>query len=217
MGRGLNPWLVVASAGTTDTGSVDPIEAISVVTEKNGMWFHLDAAYGGFFLLCEEGRQEMNGVDKADSIVMDPHKGLGLPYGTGAVLIRKGYLLARSNAYYADYMQDAKLPDHTDETGLLSCRLFTGTDAAVQGAENVVSAQIVWPETIPCRAGGENLAGSLFPPGTGQAGRFRDGPVPGSVHCHLSLPASPVATPMHSTGSCFNQYTRMARYLSPRR
>jgi len=94
---------------------VDPIESISGITEKNGMWFHLDAAYGGFFLLCDEGRQELKGLEKADSIVMDPHKGLGLPYGTGAVLIRDGQLLARSNAYYADYMQDAKLPDHDEE------------------------------------------------------------------------------------------------------
>jgi aromatic-L-amino-acid decarboxylase len=114
--HGLTPWLVAASAGTTDTGSVDPIEEIAAVTESNDMWFHLDAAYGGFFLLCEEGRDRMAGVERADSIVMDPHKGLGLPYGTGAVLIRNGQLLARSNAYYADYMQDAKHPDHDQET-----------------------------------------------------------------------------------------------------
>jgi glutamate/tyrosine decarboxylase-like PLP-dependent enzyme len=114
--QGLTPWLVVASAGTTDTGSVDPIKEIATVTERNGMWFHLDAAYGGFFLLCEEGRDRMGGVELADSIVMDPHKGLGLPYGTGAVLIRNGQQLSRSNAYYADYMQDAKHPVHDEET-----------------------------------------------------------------------------------------------------
>jgi aromatic-L-amino-acid decarboxylase len=114
--QGLNPWMVVASAGTTHTGAVDPISDIAAVTEKNGLWFHLDAAYGGFFLLCDEGRQGMNGLERADSIVMDPHKGLGLPYGTGALLIRNGRLLARSNAYYADYMQDAKQADHDQET-----------------------------------------------------------------------------------------------------
>ena len=114
--QGLTPWLVVASAGTTDTGSVDPIKEIATVTERNDVWFHLDAAYGGFFLLCEEGRDRMGGVELADSIVMDPHKGLGLPYGTGAVLIRNGQQLSRSNAYYADYMQDAKHPVHDEET-----------------------------------------------------------------------------------------------------
>lgn len=110
--QGLKPWLIIASAGTTDTGAVDPIAPIADLAEKEGMWFHLDAAYGGFFLLCQEGREVLQGVERADSIVMDPHKGLGLPYGTGAVLVRDGRLLARSNAYYADYMQDAKHADH---------------------------------------------------------------------------------------------------------
>jgi len=105
---GLNPWLVVASAGTTDTGAVDPVDEIAAIARAEGLWLHLDAAYGGFFLLCEEGRERLHGLAAADSIVMDPHKGLGVPYGTGAVLVREGRLLAASNAYYADYMQDAK-------------------------------------------------------------------------------------------------------------
>ena len=105
--KGLAPWLVVASAGTTDTGAVDPIPAIADVCEEHGLWFHLDAAYGGFFRLCEEGREKLEDMERADSIVMDPHKGLGLPYGCGAVLLRDRRLLARSFRYYADYMQDA--------------------------------------------------------------------------------------------------------------
>jgi glutamate/tyrosine decarboxylase-like PLP-dependent enzyme len=107
---GLEPWLVVASAGTTDTGAVDPIEDVAEVCRTFGAWFHLDAAYGGFFRLCDEGRDRMQGMELADSIVMDPHKGLGLPYGTGAVLVRNGANLARSFRYYADYMQDAIPP-----------------------------------------------------------------------------------------------------------
>jgi len=108
LAQGYTPWLVVGSAGTTDTGAVDPVEAIGAVAAHHGLWFHLDAAYGGFFLLCEEGREALGSLGRADSIVMDPHKGLGLPYGSGAVLVRDGALLARSNRYYADYMQDAK-------------------------------------------------------------------------------------------------------------
>jgi aromatic-L-amino-acid decarboxylase len=106
--QGLRPWLVVASAGTTDTGAVDPIAEIARVAKQQDMWFHLDAAYGGFFMLCAEGREQLQGMEQADSIVLDPHKGLGLPYGSGAVLVRNRRLLAESNAYYADYMQDAK-------------------------------------------------------------------------------------------------------------
>jgi len=112
---GLNPWLIVASAGTTDTGSVDPISAMAGVAAKHDTWLHLDAAYGGFFLLCEEGRERLGGMELADSIVMDPHKGLGLPFGSGAVLVKDGRKLARSNTYYADYMQDAKKTDPDSE------------------------------------------------------------------------------------------------------
>jgi glutamate/tyrosine decarboxylase-like PLP-dependent enzyme len=105
---GLRPWLVIASAGTTDTGAVDPIAAISQVVEQHGLWLHVDAAYGGFFLLCDEGRHVLTGLDRAHSVVLDPHKGLFLPYGSGAVLVRDEEWLARSQAYQADYMQDAR-------------------------------------------------------------------------------------------------------------
>ncbi len=111
--EGLQPWLIVASAGTTDTGAVDPIAEIARVAAHYGLWFHLDAAYGGFFMLCEPGRRQMRGIEQADSIVLDPHKGLSVPYGSGAVLIKDGRLLAKSNSYHANYMQDARqgVPD----------------------------------------------------------------------------------------------------------
>jgi len=105
---GLQPWLIIASAGTTDTGAVDPVDAIAGLAEQYGLWLHVDAAYGGFFLLCEEGRLVLRGLEKAHSIVLDPHKGLFLPYGSGAVLVRDVNWLAMSQAYQADYMQDAK-------------------------------------------------------------------------------------------------------------
>jgi glutamate/tyrosine decarboxylase-like PLP-dependent enzyme len=112
---GLNPWLVAGSAGTTDTGAIDPLERIAELADRHALWFHLDAAYGGFFLLCEEGRAALGDLGRADSIVVDPHKGLGIPYGSGAVLVRDGELLARSNSYYADYMQDAKKPGSAED------------------------------------------------------------------------------------------------------
>ena len=104
---GLRPWLITASAGTTDTGAVDPIDEIAGLAELHDLWLHVDAAYGGFFLLCEEGRQVLRGLDRAHSIVLDPHKGMFLPYGSGAVLVRDVDWLARSQSYEADYMQDA--------------------------------------------------------------------------------------------------------------
>jgi aromatic-L-amino-acid decarboxylase len=105
---GLRPWLVIASAGTTDTGAVDPVVAIADLAEQHELWLHIDAAYGGFFLLCAEGRQVLHGLHRAHSIVLDPHKGMFLPYGSGAVLVRDVNWLARAQAYQADYMQDAE-------------------------------------------------------------------------------------------------------------
>jgi aromatic-L-amino-acid/L-tryptophan decarboxylase len=107
---GLRPFLVVASTGTTDTGAVDPTDQIADVAAEFGLWLHVDAAYGGFFMLCEEGRKVL---ERSDSIVMDPHKGLFLPYGTGAAIVRDGARLAASHYYTANYLQDAL--QYTDE------------------------------------------------------------------------------------------------------
>ena len=99
---GLKPFLIIASMGTTDTGAIDPIEAIGNIAARYGLWFHLDAAYGGFFLLCDEIKQKVKGIEKADSVVMDPHKGLFLPYGSGAILIRDKEHLIKSQYYTAN-------------------------------------------------------------------------------------------------------------------
>jgi glutamate/tyrosine decarboxylase-like PLP-dependent enzyme len=103
---GLRPWLVVASAGTTDVGAIDPMSAIADIAATHHLWFHLDAAYGAFFALCDEGRELLRGMDRSDSIVMDPHKGLFLPYGTGAVLVKNRRAMLDAHHYMAHYMQD---------------------------------------------------------------------------------------------------------------
>ncbi len=105
-GAGLLPFLVIATAGTTDTGVVDPIEDIASVSRDENLWLHVDAAYGGFFLLCEEGRKAIGRLDGSHSCIMDPHKTLFLPYGSGAVLVRDRRTLLESHHYTAHYMQD---------------------------------------------------------------------------------------------------------------
>lgn len=105
--KGLNPFLVVSSAGTTDTGVVDPLNAIADIAEKYHLWHHVDAAYGGFFILVESLKSLFEGIERADSITIDPHKGLFLPYGTGAVLIRDIHPVLKSHYYLANYMRDA--------------------------------------------------------------------------------------------------------------
>lgn len=103
---GLQPWLLVAAAGATNTGAVDPLARLAGIARHEGLWLHVDAAYGGFFLLTETGRKRLAGIEQADSLVMDPHKSLFLPYGTGALLVRDGQALRQAMAEGADYMQD---------------------------------------------------------------------------------------------------------------
>ncbi|MEZ4919914.1 MAG: aminotransferase class V-fold PLP-dependent enzyme, partial [Saprospiraceae bacterium] len=105
--EGLQPFLVIASAGTTDTGAIDPLAEIASLAQKEGLWFHIDAAYGGFFMLLDQIKPLFKGIEQADSLVVDPHKGLFLPYGTGAVLVKDKSAVLHSNYYRANYMLDA--------------------------------------------------------------------------------------------------------------
>ncbi|MFL6844243.1 MAG: pyridoxal phosphate-dependent decarboxylase family protein [Allosphingosinicella sp.] len=102
---GVRPWLVVASAGTVDTGAVDPLADIANLCEEFGAWFHVDGAYGGLFRLCPEGRAVLGGLERADTIALDPHKTLFLPYGTGAAIARDGQVLLDAFSASADYIR----------------------------------------------------------------------------------------------------------------
>jgi len=105
--QNLLPFLVIASAGTTDVGAVDPLESIGRIAKKHNLWYHIDAAYGGFFMLTEYGKQVLKGIELSDSVVLDPHKSLFLPYGLGIVLVKNKEALYNSQYYRANYMQDA--------------------------------------------------------------------------------------------------------------
>jgi glutamate/tyrosine decarboxylase-like PLP-dependent enzyme len=102
---GIRPWLVVTSGGTVDTGAIDPLPDIAELCRKYGAWFHVDGAYGGLFALCDEGRELLRGIEQADSVALDPHKTLFLPYGTGAALVRDGRLLQDAFSASADYIR----------------------------------------------------------------------------------------------------------------
>jgi len=104
---GLDPFLVIASAGTTDVGAIDPLREIGAIAKEHGLWYHIDAAYGGFFILTDEGKAKLQGLDLADSLIIDPHKGLFLPYGLGVVLVKDVAHLKHAHRFDAHYMQDA--------------------------------------------------------------------------------------------------------------
>ncbi len=103
---GYRPFFVAGTAGTTNTGAIDPLEEIAELCEREGLWFHVDGAYGGMFVLTAEGKELLRGMGRADSITLDPHKGLFLPYGCGALVVRRVATLLRSHAEKASYLQD---------------------------------------------------------------------------------------------------------------
>ncbi len=109
--NGLIPFFINASIGTTNTGAIDPIEDIARIAMKHDLWFHIDAAYGGFFKLVPGMEPAFKGVENADSITLDPHKALFLPFGTGAVLVKDKEALLKVHHYLADYMQDTRTAD----------------------------------------------------------------------------------------------------------
>jgi aromatic-L-amino-acid/L-tryptophan decarboxylase len=103
---GLYPWLIAATAGTTDTGAIDPLGDLADIAHRRGLWLHVDGAYGAAFALTEQGRRMLIGIERSDSVVLDPHKGLFLPFGSGAVLVREGRHLLDAHHYDASYLQD---------------------------------------------------------------------------------------------------------------
>jgi aromatic-L-amino-acid/L-tryptophan decarboxylase len=105
---GLHPWAVVANGGATNTGAVDPLAALADVCAAERLWLHVDAAYGWAAVLTDEGRRDLDGIARADSVTLDPHKWLAQPYDAGCVLVRDGRLLVQTFALRPDYMQDVE-------------------------------------------------------------------------------------------------------------
>jgi len=108
---GLRPFCVVASAGTTNTGAVDPLEELARLCRGEGLWLHVDAAYGGPALLAARGRELMAGIEHADSVAIDPHKWLFVPYECAVLLVRHAGALAGSFALHPEYLADVRRND----------------------------------------------------------------------------------------------------------
>jgi aromatic-L-amino-acid decarboxylase len=107
---GLKPFMVFSSAGTTNTGAVDDIAGIADIAARERLWHHCDGAYGAFFHMVPALRPLLAGLSRADSLTLDPHKGMFLPYGTGALLVRDGETLRALHSSTAGY-----LPPNQDE------------------------------------------------------------------------------------------------------
>ena len=106
------PFALCASGGSTNTGAVDPLADLADVCAAEGLWLHVDAAYGGFAALAPKGRELLAGVERADSVTLDPHKWLFQPMECGSVLVRDGARLERTFAVHPDYLDDNDARGH---------------------------------------------------------------------------------------------------------
>jgi glutamate/tyrosine decarboxylase-like PLP-dependent enzyme len=106
---GYVPLFVSAAAGSTNTGAVDPLPEIAAICRREDVWLHVDAAYGGFAALTERGKALLAGIDRADSVTLDPHKWLYQPFECGCLLVRDGGLLRSAFEITPDYLKDAEI------------------------------------------------------------------------------------------------------------
>ncbi len=105
---GLTPVMVVATAGTTNTGAADPLHAIADLCERENMWFHVDGAYGGPAAVTAQGRRHLDGMERADSVVLDPHKWFFQPYDIGVCMVTRPGALERCYAMSPEYLKDVQ-------------------------------------------------------------------------------------------------------------
>ena len=104
--EGLQPFCLIATAGTTNTGTVDPLSEIAKICKTEDIWFHIDGAYGGFAILSEEGKPLLKGIEKADSLTIDPHKWFYQPYEIGCLLVKKHKWLKGTFTEKPEYLRD---------------------------------------------------------------------------------------------------------------
>jgi len=127
--EGFTPFLIAGSAGTVGTGAVDDLDALARLADRENMWFHVDGAYGAFFVLTQRGRETLRGIERADSVVLDPHKTLFHPYGTGALVVKNAEQLRAAHSMHASYLpqfqQEEQLIDFAEISPELS-RDFRG-------------------------------------------------------------------------------------------
>jgi len=114
--KGLRPFCVVATAGTVNTGAIDPLKSIADICRQYHIWFHVDAAYGGFVAISSHWKSLIKGISRADSVVVDPHKWLFIPYDVGCVLVRDPKKMKKTFSYSTEYIPlDKKKAASNDE------------------------------------------------------------------------------------------------------
>ncbi|MBX6396290.1 MAG: aminotransferase class V-fold PLP-dependent enzyme, partial [Alicyclobacillaceae bacterium] len=168
---GRAPVMAVATAGTTSTGSVDPIGDAAKVCRRYGLWLHVDAAHGGAALLSSRARVKLSGIEEADSVTVDPHKWLMQPKGLGLVLTRHVGVLGRLFGSDAPYLARSGHPQgrggltfqgsrRFDALRLWMTRLYLGDEGLGQLVERGLALAQAWDRMLR----GEKAFESACPP-----------------------------------------------------
>src|SRR5207237_9384834 len=127
---GVKPIVVAGTAGTVEVGAIDPLPEIADVCQRHGLWFHVDAAYGGPAVLTDDLRPLFAGIDRADSIAFDPHKWVYTPQSGGCVLLRDYTNLVLSYAALAGYIhEDKDRSGHGVDLGMMGPQFSRGFQA----------------------------------------------------------------------------------------
>ena len=106
--EGWQPFCLIATAGTTNTGTVDPLDELAAICKQNNLWFHIDGAYGGAAILAKDGKRLLKGISKADSLTVDPHKWFYQPYEIGCLLVRNHKWLRGTFTEKPEYLRDVE-------------------------------------------------------------------------------------------------------------
>jgi aromatic-L-amino-acid decarboxylase len=123
---GKYPFCIIASAGTTNTGAIDPLPELAALCRREGLWLHVDGAYGAAAVIAPRGRELLAGLELADSLSLDPHKWLFQPYEIGCVLVRDREHLRNTFKILPEYLKDTQ--QHSEE--------FNFTDYGIQLSRN---------------------------------------------------------------------------------
>ena len=110
-GAGLTPFIICATAGATNTGAVDPLHEVADLAAEQKVWLHTDAAYAGFAMLTKRGQALLDGIGRADSLTLDPHKWLYVPFECGCLMVRDPAALARAFSVHPEYLRDVQARD----------------------------------------------------------------------------------------------------------
>lgn len=152
---GLLPFLVVGTAGTTTNGTIDPLGGLGGLCAAEGLWFHVDAAYGGALILSDRLKPHLEGLEKADSVTLDPHKWMFVPFSMGALLTTHRHLLRSAFGHDTAYLGREHLPEVEStpsgfyEVSLDGSRRFNGLklwavlkNLGVSGLADIIESQV---------------------------------------------------------------------------